>query len=414
MNKIQPEATHAAYDVAKRVYEGQLRHKQGLDILERDYGLNRNSAADYVQDYSCMVEGRLFTRTLNAYAIRYFLQGFLKDGGRSQLLNALSALRQHIEYYEKTGGRAVREGRAIYDQFSIIADSELSVLSDLPRHFIQYWKSEQADRELATEPMLFHSASEQLNRVNVGDVVWIVTLRPQGQLNLIGRLSVGHVTTFEEAKKQLGNVWEATYHVIAESGSEQSLREISLMPLAEELRFISSTQRDRLVVIDGKVDGKQLQSLRQLTPESSVYMERLWSGTSLAAEFEEQVTKGAGFGDPETNKKVELAAIEHVTKIYTSNGWTVESVEAERCGYDLRCRNGMLEEHVEVKGLQGDAIAFIVTRGERKRAERDDAFVLCVVTSILTKQPKLRSYRNEEFLRLFSFDPLAYKAVLIG
>ena len=100
MPAITNEMIHASYDVAKQVYENQISQKEGLDSLETTYRMNRNSAADYLHNYVCMIEGRRFPRTNNAYATEYFLDKMLKDGGRVRLLNALSALRQHIDYYE--------------------------------------------------------------------------------------------------------------------------------------------------------------------------------------------------------------------------------------------------------------------------------------------------------------------------
>jgi hypothetical protein len=38
---------------------------------------------------------------------------------------------------------------------------------------------------------------------------------------------------------------------------------------------------------------------------------------------------------------------------YKQNGWSVESVEQDKCGYDLLCANSSIEEHVEVKGIRG-------------------------------------------------------------
>jgi hypothetical protein len=59
---------------------------------------------------------------------------------------------------------------------------------------------------------------------------------------------------------------------------------------------------------------------------------------------------GAGFGTSETDQVVEKAAISHVTKYYQKKGWTVTSVESEKCGYDLVCTKDSIQEHVEVKG----------------------------------------------------------------
>ena len=112
---------HASYELAKNVHEGKLAKKDGLDELESKLQMNRNSAADYFHNYVCMIEGRRFPRTCNAYGTEYFLKNMLQDGGRSRLLNALSALRQHIDYYEAIGKSTLHKQRAICEEFSSLA-----------------------------------------------------------------------------------------------------------------------------------------------------------------------------------------------------------------------------------------------------------------------------------------------------
>src|SRR2546425_8716669 len=317
MAKISKEAVRAAYDVAKRIYEHELSGPQGLAILEREYGLNRNSAETYIHDYDCMIQGRLFTRTLNAYATKYYLTRFLEDGGQNALSLPLSSLGQLIDYYESTSNSRLHTVRAIYDHF-------VDVAKNTSRHFVQYWKPRQVDSEVATGQSLQHSGSEQLNRVTAGSIVWVVTVRPQGQLHLVGRLVVGEIISYEEAKKRFGsNVWEARYQAIAQQGTEEPINEVSLMRIAKGLRFVSTTHRDRLDIDGGRVDGKQLQSIRELTPWSASSIERIWYGIGQATDFARQVRKGVGFGNPETNKKVENAAVEYVTEDYVSRGWAV-------------------------------------------------------------------------------------------
>jgi len=60
-------------------------------------------------------------------------------------------------------------------------------------------------------------------------------------------------------------------------------------------------------------------------------------------------------------------------------GWAVGSIEAERCGYDLRCTQGDQERHMELKGTPGDQPAFIFTAQELRCANEDKAFELWVV-----------------------------------
>jgi hypothetical protein len=129
--------------------------------------------------------------------------------------------------------------------------------------------------------------------------------------------------------------------------------------------------------------------------------------------FESQSqASGAGFGDPETNRKVERAAISFVTKWYQIHGWSVESVEGDKCGYDLRCVRNNAEEHVEVKGVQGGIPSFIITAGEVRQARINSLFTICIVTSALSNQPKMIRYSGGEFVSNFSLEPLSFRASL--
>lgn len=122
MAAITNEMIHACYENAKQVYADTKKHKTALDDLETKYQMNRNSASDYLHNYFCMVEGRRFSRTNNAYATEYYLTKFLEDGGRSALLNALSSLRQHIDYYESIGNTKLHSIRKIFEQYLKIAE----------------------------------------------------------------------------------------------------------------------------------------------------------------------------------------------------------------------------------------------------------------------------------------------------
>src|ERR1039458_150958 len=97
-----------------------------------------------------------------------------------------------------------------------------------------------------------------------------------------------------------------------------------------------------------------------LTREQGSRMLQLLAGITTSASDRSSKTKptkaeeaelrrrlGSGFGSAEQNKKVELAAIKAAKNHYKDDGWNVESVEAEKIGFDLRCRKGKLERHVE-------------------------------------------------------------------
>ena len=125
MPLITHEMIHASYDIAKQIYDGVIAQRDGLDVLVTNHGMNRNSAGDYIHNYKCMLEGRRFPRTSNAYGTEYFLQNIYEDGGREQLLNSLSALRQHIDYYEAIGNTTLHKQREICLRFTHIADVDV-------------------------------------------------------------------------------------------------------------------------------------------------------------------------------------------------------------------------------------------------------------------------------------------------
>jgi hypothetical protein len=149
----------------------------------------------------------------------------------------------------------------------------------MSRHFLHYWKSESLELNLRAWPVLDHDASDQLYRVDSGDTIWVVTVQ-SGELILAGRLQVGaRVDSLEEAQRRLGrnDLYPTTYHVIAKRGTKERLRKVNLMEVAEKLRFESV--KDRLDLLNGSVDGRQLQVLRVLTPSSVEILNNKWSGT---------------------------------------------------------------------------------------------------------------------------------------
>jgi hypothetical protein len=104
---------------------------------------------------------------------------------------------------------------------------------------------------------------------------------------------------------------------------------------------------------------------------------------SPPAENAEVEVSGAGFGDPDTNRRIERAAVDAVKRHYKRGGFKVRSCERDNLGYDLEVKNGRTTLHVEVKGISGAGIRFPITAGEVNCAARDASFRLAVVTDAL-------------------------------
>ena len=115
--KIPNELAPIAYDFSKKVYEGKLTLKDAKEQLAINDRININSANDYIQNFRCMLEGKKFTRTLNAYSMEFYFDNIYKDYGSSSLLKALNALRLHIEYYEAKQNTIMHKMRDIYAKY---------------------------------------------------------------------------------------------------------------------------------------------------------------------------------------------------------------------------------------------------------------------------------------------------------
>ncbi len=105
--------------------------------------------------------------------------------------------------------------------------------------------------------------------------------------------------------------------------------------------------------------------------EHGAALEGLWFGQVTEAAPLPPVVQGSGFGTAEQNRKVEKAAVQHVTDAYEVEGYRVTSVEAVRCGWDLTAARGNQEIHLEVKGVASSLVRFFLTANEHKAALED-------------------------------------------
>lgn len=117
--------------------------------------------------------------------------------------------------------------------------------------------------------------------------------------------------------------------------------------------------------------------------EHGATLEELWFGEASRSVPLPAVVQGAGFGTAEQNRKVEKAAVRHVTDAYEAEGYDVASVEAECCGWDLTATRGDGQVHLEVKGVSSSLVRFFLTANEQRTALADPDWLLIVVTDAL-------------------------------
>ncbi len=115
--KITENQVAAACQIGKRVFTGEIKASEGTLILSTQYGLNKASASDVINDYKYLLQGKVFHRAMSASAMRYFMERILDDHGERGLSNAVKALRAHIEYRENHYKTNARSMRSVADDF---------------------------------------------------------------------------------------------------------------------------------------------------------------------------------------------------------------------------------------------------------------------------------------------------------
>jgi hypothetical protein len=153
----------------------------------------------------------------------------------------------------------------------------------MSRHFLLYWRPETVEFHLACDYLLRNAGSNQLERVNAGDTLWIVTTGESYQLGLAGRLRVGAVVTLAEATTRLGtaDLWPSRLQALAAPGTAEPMRGVNLAEVAPDLTFVDSVVNKLVVKNDGQVNPQLLKTMLELSSGSAAMLERLWLLTSL-------------------------------------------------------------------------------------------------------------------------------------
>jgi hypothetical protein len=130
----------------------------------------------------------------------------------------------------------------------------------------------------------------------------------------------------------------------------------------------------------------------------------------LEPEGEPEVTvQGGDYGDAESRKQTEEAAIRFVRAELRRRGFTVVDRQRDNCGYDLLATSLQGRLLVEVKGTTLPAPRFIISRNEYRCSVIESDWRLFVVTSARSA-PCLHEYDADAMTAAFGLDPLAWEA----
>ncbi|WP_256204578.1 MULTISPECIES: HNH endonuclease signature motif containing protein [unclassified Pseudomonas] len=136
-NLLTPEQIQLAYEVAVRVYDGELTVRQGVDHLTTE-GIGPTYSNDLVNVYRIMRRGKCYHRAINVQTTRLYLQGIYRDAGSLELAKALTATRLHIQYYEHLRRVTLHKIREVVEEMELLIDHPLGAIGQ----YIAVWDSE--------------------------------------------------------------------------------------------------------------------------------------------------------------------------------------------------------------------------------------------------------------------------------
>lgn len=121
--KIEPQHWLAAYDIGRKVWNGEMRLTEGRDALA-ELRVNPNSAVSLMNNLRHLLEGTRYTRAMSTAATDDFLKWIRRDYGDAFYANAISAVRQHITYYTALDGAQLGSHREVLANHEVLLPVE--------------------------------------------------------------------------------------------------------------------------------------------------------------------------------------------------------------------------------------------------------------------------------------------------
>lgn len=114
---INEDMIKAAYEYSRKVFHNEIDFTVAVDKINLMTGMDRGSAQAYVHVFQKMMDGTEYKRTLNTAATTYYLVNIKEDYGHEYFVNAISAVKQHTEYYSKQGRGHLRSIEGLVKEF---------------------------------------------------------------------------------------------------------------------------------------------------------------------------------------------------------------------------------------------------------------------------------------------------------
>jgi hypothetical protein len=259
----------------------------------------------------------------------------------------------------------------------------------MSRYFLRIWVNREYDlqrrlghgRLLNHTTLLIRPSRGRESDIDRGDYVYIIYYKDR-KLLLVGRMKVDRVGNQRMAAKYLGkkpaDLYAGAEHAVARKHDATVADFYRTIPPELVKRLIPRRGKKWARLIykkDGRLEQAQFQAIRELASDSARMLNDLIDKgcsrsdigahrLSNAVERALSQARGQGFaGTAEARRALAAHAMNRAKRYFRQRGYAVEDVSASK-PYDLRCRKGSHELHVEVKGTTTVGDFVVLTRGE--------------------------------------------------
>ncbi len=151
--------------------------------------------------------------------------------------------------------------------------------------FLLYWRPSTVESTPVDREQWWAGSSQFAeDRVRSGDLIWAVTSFAAEDLCLVARIPVERVVHSRAAAVAIvgEDAWrDASHFAIGTKKSSRPKQDINLSKIARRLAFDTKDAKSRR--LPKGFDGKNLQAMRRLTPESSAVLQQAWDTGDVAA-----------------------------------------------------------------------------------------------------------------------------------
>jgi len=105
-----------SYEIGKQFYNKQITKKNGIEKLIEN-GINANSAIDYLNLFSKLIQGELYVNIIDNEYIQYYFEKIHEEYKEEGTKNALLAFTQHLDFYKNITKENSIISKDIFDKY---------------------------------------------------------------------------------------------------------------------------------------------------------------------------------------------------------------------------------------------------------------------------------------------------------